>query len=231
MNLSDNSYRLHDWLGRHERLFFTASARRYPFNQMKVTRQTQICIEGFPRSANSYAVVVFRLANPDVQIGHHLHVPAQIQRACRYHIPTVALVRPPLEAVASFMLFRHATDADLYLQSYHWFYKTLLPLRKQFVTVDFSLVVRDMNPVIQAVNQRFDTNFNVLDSIEAQRAEIERKLTESNRKFFAGDANKGLLPDKRREQAKARLKEALAQSPFLAQANQIYQDFAAQAIQ
>jgi len=225
------NHRLHHWLGRHERLFFAVSARRYPFNQMKVTRQTQICIEGFPRSANSYAVVVFRLANPGVTIGHHLHVPAQILRACRYGIPTVVLIRPPEEAVASFMLFQHAADADGYLRSYYEFYKTVLPLRRQFVAVDFALVVRDMNRVIEEVNQHFGTQFNRVGSLEAHRAEIERKLTESNRKFFAGEANKGLLPDAQREQAKQHLKKIVARSPFLQQARQIYQDFAALAVQ
>src|SRR2546427_7470725 len=55
---------------------------------------TDILIEGFPRSANSFSVAAFRLAQgPPVEVAHHTHAPANAIAAFRRHIPALILIR------------------------------------------------------------------------------------------------------------------------------------------
>ncbi|RMG27959.1 MAG: hypothetical protein D6732_19595, partial [Methanobacteriota archaeon] len=57
------------------RLFAPAHLRM----EKLIGARTEIVIEGYPRSANTFAVVAFRLAqNRPVKIAHHLHMEAQI---------------------------------------------------------------------------------------------------------------------------------------------------------
>jgi hypothetical protein len=74
-----------------------------------VTPDTQVVIEGFPRSGNSFARRAFIMAQEETfdvtRIAHHLHVPAQIVRAAQWRIPTLVLIRRPRDAVLSFAVW------------------------------------------------------------------------------------------------------------------------------
>ena len=70
-----------------------------------VTPTTEIVIERYPRSANTFALVAFQLAQSrELEIAHHLHAAAQIKRAVALGVPAIVLVREPSEAVLSLMV-------------------------------------------------------------------------------------------------------------------------------
>ena len=60
----------------------------------------QLCIDGFPRSANSYAVNLVQKMEPTLNIIHHVHAPAIIKKTAG-KIPTIILIREPQEAILS----------------------------------------------------------------------------------------------------------------------------------
>jgi hypothetical protein len=70
-----------------------------------VDARTDIVIEGFPASANTFAVAAFRLAQEPryMRIAHHTHVPAQVIEATRLGVPAILLIREPMQAVLSVM--------------------------------------------------------------------------------------------------------------------------------
>src|SRR6266566_5260966 len=64
-----------------------------------------IVIEGFPRSANSFAVHAFRVAQDrPVRIAHHLHAPAQVIAAVRARVAAITLIREPEDAVLELVI-------------------------------------------------------------------------------------------------------------------------------
>ncbi len=192
---------------------------------MKVVPDSDICIEGFPRSANSYAVVAFRLANPEVKIAHHLHVPAQLLMAVHKQIPAVFLIREPLEAVASFMVFQSSKNADLYLKAYIRFYKVLKNIQSSLVIVDFATVTQNFNELVRRVNRKFSTHFLELENPEAHEKEIYQKLKRINDQFFAGQQLKSMYPDPMREKLKSDAKVLIKKSAYLEKAKEYYQWF------
>jgi len=231
MHRNDFFYWLQSILGAYPSLYFPAFARKYPFNQMAVAQDTQICIEGFPRSANSYAVVAFRVANPDVKIAHHLHVPAQLIQATGLGIPSVLLIRKPEEAVASFLVFQQSDQANLYLKTYIRFHKALRKLRHKLIVADFELAITNMNAIIKAVNEKFAKDFHFLQDQSKQESVIFAKLKEVNDQFFAGQKNKSMYPDENRKQAKKEARKLVLNSRRLPAAQAIYKEFLQDALQ
>ncbi len=222
MHRNDFFYYLQSILGAYPALYFPLFARKYPFNQMAVGKDTQLCIEGFPRSANSYAVVAFRLANPDVPVAHHLHVPAQLLRAHRLGIPALLLIRRPEEAVASFLVFQQSSEVDLYLRAYIRFHRPLRRLADDLVVADFSTITQNTNAVIRALNRKYSRSFNLLAPDKENEQRIFARLKEVNEQFFPGEKHKAMYPDRARAEAKARALELVAKSRLLPRANAVY---------
>ncbi len=230
METKDIYYFLQNWLGCYPSVYFRLFARKYPFNRVKVRPDSDICIEGFPRSANSYAVVAFRLANPQAKIAHHLHVPAQLLQARKWEIPAILLIREPEQAVASFLVFQNSNNADWYLKAYIRFHRALLSVQNDLVIADFNVAVQNINALIRAANAKFNQQFQYLDNPSGREEEIFVKLKEVNDRFFAGQRNKSMYPDEHRRQAKEQARQRVQQSPYLKMAQEYYRRFLEQGI-
>jgi hypothetical protein len=120
---------------------------------------TDIVIEGFPRSGNTFAVAAFDFAQQGrVRIAHHIHAPAHVMAAVRAGVPALVLVREPEEAVLSYVVRRHIPIGQA-LRGYLRFYRPLHRYRKAFVVGTFEEVTTDFGTTIEAVNRRFGTRF------------------------------------------------------------------------
>src|SRR5687768_15078094 len=90
-------------LSRYPSLYLSMVRRKY-WGQI-VEAGTELVIEAFPRSGNTFAVVAFQLAQArPVKIAHHLHAAAQVTRGVRLRKPTLVLIRDPLKAVSSHLV-------------------------------------------------------------------------------------------------------------------------------
>ncbi|GIW56600.1 MAG: hypothetical protein KatS3mg082_3004 [Nitrospiraceae bacterium] len=126
-----------------------------------VSRRTEVVIEGYPRSANTFAVAAFSMAQPRVvRIAHHLHIPAQILRAAALGIPVIVLIRDPVEAAASLLVREPHITASLALKSYIAFYSRVYDVRDHYVTATFREVTTDFGSVIERLNAKFGTTFS-----------------------------------------------------------------------
>ena len=129
-----------------------------------VTPDTQVVIEGFPRSGNSFARRAFIMAQEETfdvtRIAHHLHVPAQIVRAAQWRIPTLVVIRRPREAVVSFAIW-DPISVDQALKYYISFYETSEMYRDAFVLGRFEEITEDFGQVMKRINDRFGTTFSL----------------------------------------------------------------------
>ena len=147
-----------------------------------VTRATDIVIEGYPRSASTFAVAAFRLAQePEwVEVAHHTHMPAQVIEAVRWEIPALVLIRSPGDAVVSLLIHSPDRSARSAVHGYLRFYEPLVPLRELFVIATFHQVVTDLGSVIDRLNERFDTAFRHFVHTPENIARIEREIEEDS---------------------------------------------------
>jgi hypothetical protein len=204
-------FRFEKWLqthaGRHPAAFYGLYRLARKDRARVVTPDTQLVIEGFPRSANSFARVAFNRAQKErVRVANGLHVPAQVIRAARWRIPTLVLIRNPRDAVLSFAI-RDPISVDQALRYYLSFYETVEEYRDAYVLGTFEEVTGDFGRVIRRINDRFGTTFSPFRhnerNVEAVLTRVERN---SKRRFGENNwENKASRPLAARENKKREL--------------------------
>jgi hypothetical protein len=129
-----------------------------------VSEATELVIDGFTRSASTFAVVAFQLAQPrPVRVGHHLHAPGQIIRAVGLGVPVLLTVRPPEDTVLSLVLREPYVTIPQGLRAYARFHERLLRYRDAMVVANFPEVTEHLDRAIARVNARFGTVFAVVE--------------------------------------------------------------------
>jgi hypothetical protein len=181
-----------------------------------VRRDTELVIEGAARSGNTFAVLAFASAQErPVRTAHHTHAPAQVLTAARWGIPTLVLVRPPLDSTLAHMALRGVT-AGAALSAWIRFHRSILPVRDRFEVASFAEVTGDFGAAVARVNARFGTSFGVFAhtpeheeavfaAIERRNAELRAGRKESERDLILArpTAERSALKDRLREQLDA----------------------------
>lgn len=163
-----------------------SAARRFRTGEFP-TGNTEICIEGFLRSGNTFAVIAFQRAQPRVvSIAHHVHAAGAVIAAARMGTPTLVLIRPPEESVLSYVIRWPWLTIGQALRGYVRFYGPLVAYRDRFVVGRFEEVTSDLGAVIRRVNERFGTAFVPYEPTEenerAVREELDRWDSNTNRR-------------------------------------------------
>lgn len=133
---------------------------------------TDIVIEGYPRSANSTTVHRF-LERQDrvLHVAHHKHHAAQLLQAVDWNIPAVVLIRPPRDACLSLLALgaearhrsgrpemRRVSFANVFY-AYVAFYEAVERKLDGVVIARFETLKDDISELIDRVNARFDSAF------------------------------------------------------------------------
>ncbi len=209
--------------------YLRAKYCRRAFGKRIISRDTDLCIEGYNRSANSFAVKVFRDANDSGDCVHklatHAHASSQVRRALAYRVPTMVLIREPLATVASqkalAVQLKQVDDAmaypaEIFLRMYMNFYQRLLPLADQILVVTFEQATSDFSRVIQRLNAKFATSYEAIEHTDDKESEI----------FEKGRVH--LSPSRDRNAIKRSLKaelDELARSKLMEQARELHRRF------
>lgn len=225
-------YRAKHEIGRWPSLYHGLFRYRDGYGDRLVTDDTDLCIEGFPRSANSFAVGAIEYAQDDpLRIAHHNHVPAPILRAAARGIPTIVLIRDPVEAVISFRGLQlqisarsntpsslPAISCRLHLQAWIAFYERIRPVLGRVVVAPFKVVTSNFDRVIYALNDRFGTTFAPFDH------------TKENVDSVRDTRGHHALPSEQREALKKQARETFAAEigedhPLVERATMLHQNY------
>jgi hypothetical protein len=145
----------------HPRGYLAFARRKYAGHNVEVIGPgTELVIDGFTRSATTFAVYAFQLAQDSpVRLAHHLHAPAQLIEAARRGTPAVALIREPQGAILSQLIQEPDVALPDALFAYARCYERLMPYRDSLVIGAFRQVTEDFGAVIRQLNNRFGTDF------------------------------------------------------------------------
>jgi hypothetical protein len=149
-------------------------ARRRGAGHGKVfDEETDIVIEGFPRSGNQFAIAAFRRAQDrELRIANRVHAPGHVIAAVEAGLPVLVLIREPEEAVLGWVMYKGNISIGQALRAYRRFYGPLLPHRDRFVAATFDQVTTDFGGVIRRLNQRFGTGFAEFEHTEENVRQI-----------------------------------------------------------
>jgi hypothetical protein len=149
-------------------LYLPFARRKYPGPSPEViSSETQFVIDGYTRSASTFAVYALQLAQTTpIRLAHHLHAPAQLIEAARNKVPALVVIREPQGAILSQLIREPDVALRDAIVAYARFYECLLPYRDRFVVADFEEVTKDFGAVIRRVNERFGTAFSEFEPSE-----------------------------------------------------------------
>lgn len=153
-----------------------------------VTAKSDLVVEAFPRSGNTFTVAALRrIETRRLDLAHHTHSAAQLIKGVRLGRPSLLIVRKPRDSVLSFVMRYPELPVELALWAWIRFHEKLLPYLDGMVIATFEQVTRDLGYVLEAVNARFGTSLPVFehvpDNVETCFQGIEQRY---NQRF--GDA-------------------------------------------
>lgn len=120
---------------------------------------TELTCEGFPRSANSYAYHYIEYWNKNIIMARHIHLAGQILFSIKKKIPTIVLIRHPLDAIASLSIGYPRLNINIITWSYYNFYKNIYRYRSNIVISNFDSSTKTMNDIIKRVNKKYKRSF------------------------------------------------------------------------
>lgn len=221
--MSSFRYSFVSFLGRHPSLF-SAYYRSHPrYARLTVRPDSELVIEGYPRCANSFAVLAFeRAQGRRLKMGHHLHAPAQIALGVRYRLPVLALIREPLGAVASLVTRHPDVSVEQAVEQYARFYESVLAYRDQLVLADFRAVTTDYGRVIGALNRKFGTRFVPYINSASEDEAVFAEIDQLNEDGEGGQVNQLARPSEGKSELLAEARRRVEAHPLFARAREVY---------
>lgn len=144
----------------------------------RIDSRTELVLDGYHRSANSFAAMQFRLANPGVRISDHLHTPGAIITASRHGIPAVVLIRDPYDAVPSLLQLMEGTRPSSAIRMWMRYYTVAEPYLTDAVVADFAQVIGSFGGVVRRCNVKWGTNFAEPPSTADFQRSVRNALSE-----------------------------------------------------
>jgi hypothetical protein len=185
--------------------FVNLARRRRDF----YTENFDICIAGFPRSANSYLWRMLEITQPGISIKSHHHHPAVAIHAIRLGKPVLFLLRNPEDSIPSFCIHQNRS-VDWVLDYYIAFHRIILPFCDQMLLATFEEISSNFKSVLQKLNERFSLSLtrDFDEDVARQRAFdiIERCVTDDEGRV---DHRRLHIPSDERSPLKAELLEQL----------------------
>lgn len=182
--------------------------------------ETNILLEGFPRSANTYSLYALRHSQNNLKISGHTHRPGNVILGLKYKIPICVLIRNPHDAVKSLLVRNPQYSESNCLRQYISFYSLLLPRKNEFLVAEFEDVVANFDTVIDGLNSKYKLHLKPFKSNIETNQLIEQSLLTRN-------GNRGwrysYLPEKIRNTRKSEI--TIDNNALLNKCNELYERF------
>ena len=173
---------------------FRQFRNRYPHYAIA---DADVCIEAYPRSGNTFLVALVQMWNPKLKITHHSHLASNIKYSLKRGIPVAVLIRPPLDAVASAMVWDGKIRAWVGLLGYISFYSSLRLLYSKVTLLDFVMFTSDPVGALREINANTADLLEVTEYNEREEAAVRAYLAKHDERNKRDD-NSSSLPNKAR---------------------------------
>ena len=199
-----------------------------------LNRETELLIDAFPRSANSFATFAFiQCQTKPVRLSHHLHAPASMIYAARNAVPALTILREPFAACTSLLSYFPQLGVKQAFTDYVRYYDAVHKYVDGIVVVKFETVTRDMGTVIEAVNERFSTSFEVFAHNDENISKVQHQLNMRAAQRFgakAHDHGRNSTPSAAAASNKQAIGEylnSLSEQSILKRASELYETISA----
>lgn len=186
-------YRAGTWLAASPWANRYLIAHRGTSGQALASERSDIVIDGYPRSGNTFALHAFRLANPQARIAHHVHLAAQFRLALRFGCPVLVLLREPEAAVRSLLVRRPELTPQLALRRWLKTYRFVQDSGHSFVIAPFPTLTSNFDLLIDALNARYGCHFQAFKHTTERVDEVFKRIERAHIAAF-GEIRRSHLP-------------------------------------
>lgn len=199
-----------------------------------ITPETELVLEGYFRTGNTFAVRAFDISQPrPVRMAHHTHAIATLLVAARRNLPTLVLLRKPADTVMSAVQKIPGTTLTQHLKWYIRYYETVDRVRGHFHITLFDELTADFGQVIQKANRRFATDFAPFEHTEENVREVFDWIETMDRRVHSGNITQYSIPlQEKRDAKRATIKELEEEyKDLLDKANHLYDSICARRLE
>lgn len=147
---------------------------------------TDLLVEGYPRSANTFVLNALKWSNPEFKYASHLHSCGTIKYAARKNIPMLVLIREPRSAVVS-LFIREGLRLDYCFKWYLKFYKCVAVHRSALVIADFSTVTSGLDPIYEELRGVYGLELRRPPTEHSEISEVKKMVVYSHHRSSRGN--------------------------------------------
>lgn len=202
------------------------------FDSNICSRKTDVVIEAFPRSANTFCVAVFRVLSSDrLSIASHMHSAAQFRLASRYDKPALLIVRSPLDAISSLSIRRPLVKKKHLIKEYIAFHEKILPLvlDGKVIVMRFDDLVGGKLLLPEVVHRVLGRDFEVSsmpqDSLEDKVVDLVEAMERRDSGGILRETHVARPSNKRNKIKGDVVSELLEERKLITKANSLYMKF------
>lgn len=200
-------------------------ARLFPARYPRfVNSESALVIEGFPRSGNSYLAAAFHEWNRGVKVSHHTHLASNVIEAARMGMPAAVLIRHPVDAVASAIVWDGNLTPTVGLLFYIHFYRRLWKCRDKIQVLSFEQVIERPDRCFQGLNCRFGSDFKTKYFDTRELEAIQQRLRKRDI-ALGNDTHASTMPNKVKMDAKLEINYRIRNNPLIGMALDVYDQY------
>lgn len=162
----------------HEPALLPVYLRLTPLGTSRqLTEFTDLVVEGFPRSGNTFTVFALEDASGhELTIASHVHQPSQVKHTLARGIPTVLVIRDPVSALASYLVYDQRFSASTVIGEYCSYHRELVPYADRLLICEFDEVTSHMPSVIDRINRRYSLQIPPFDDEASNVKEVMARI-------------------------------------------------------
>ena len=131
--------------------------RFFKIKKFFINKNTDLVIEGFPRSGNSFLEACFKVLNKNIILAHHTHSVAQVKMGIKKNLPVILLIRDPSEATKSaYFFYKKKLSYNFLIKEYIGFYESLIIYKKNTIVLDFKKI-NNFKKILKYLQTNFDS--------------------------------------------------------------------------
>lgn len=174
-------------------------------NKSIISRQSDLCIDGPMRCANHYMLEIISKYYSTLSIAHHYHSPGSIKLGIRFNIPSILVIRDPIDQISSCKVFIPNIGIDQLIFEYLHFLLSLSSYHKKIIVSDFSRTINNSISIVNEIQGRFKI-FPKNKKIEMSDKDFIEAVTE-RKEDLASQPSMSPFPSELRELEKSHVKD------------------------
>ena len=147
-------------------------------------------------------VAALHVAAPDLVVASHLHHPAHLQRARQLGVPSLTVLRDPVDSCTSLAIYTGQVPSDALMERWLSFHRALAELTDVAV-IRFEDVVADVGAVVTWAVSHARRSVAVSDITDIDQRAAEEVDALTLRRFGRIEPLRVSRPDAERERSKA----------------------------